>query len=757
MPIPVSRLRRWFAVVAIAAVLVVAGAYFYARWRVRNALKEVPPKIGVEVQQSAQGFTISKSEGGRTIFKVQAGKVVQFKQGGHAELHDVNITLYGRDASRFDQIYGADFEYDPQSGDVTAKAEVEIDLEANPAGLTNPDQAPPKELKNPIHLKTSGLVFNQKTGNAYTREKIEFRIPQASGSAVGASYTAKNNVLALQSQLHVALNGPSPATVTAVHGIITKDPRQVVLERPRMVRGAQQFESEKATLFLRPDNTVARVLAAGNVRVESQGASRRDTRAAQLELIMSGGQHDTLRTAILSGNVRVETFGAQAMQGNAGRVVMDFSGRNLLSKVHAQENVKLVQHQKPTTQSNAVQNAQDVEVTAPAMDFLVSNGRRLARGETSGPAQIAILPAASNPSSAQRTLITAGKFEATFDNRGRLANVHGAPDAKVVNSTPGQPDRVSTSDKLDVAFGTGGGIESILQQGSFAYVDGERKAWAGRARYTPADQMLGLGGSPRVVEGGMTTTAHTMRINRATGDAFADTGVKSTYSDLKPQPDGALLASSSPIHVTARSMTAHRTPATATYTGDARLWQDANVVQAAAIEFDRQRRMVIANGTPTQSVSTVLVQTDKSGKSTPVTITSARLTYTDSERRAHFGGGVAVKGADMTMTGNEMDVYLAPREQVTSHQQLNSQGQIDRIVGKGNIVITQPQRRAAGDQLVYVASEDKFVLTGGRPSIFDAEHGEVTGDSLTFFRRDDRVLVEGSDSTPTVTHTRVAR
>ena len=69
-------------------------------------------------------------------------------------------------------------------------------------------------------------------------------------------------------------------------------------------------------------------------------------------------------------------------------------------------------------------------------------------------------------------------------------------------------------------------------------------------RYTPADQMLVLNGSPRIVDGGMTTTGRTMRLNRATGDAFAEGDVKSTYSDLKAQPNGALLASSDPIHVT---------------------------------------------------------------------------------------------------------------------------------------------------------------------------------------------------------------
>jgi hypothetical protein len=49
------------------------------------------------------------------------------------------------------------------------------------------------------------------------------------------------------------------------------------------------------------------------------------------------------------------------------------------------------------------------------------------------------------------------------------------------------------------------------------------------------------------------------------------------------------------------------------------------------------------------------------------------------------------------------------------------------------------------------------VLTGGPPSIFDAERGKITGVSLTFFRADDRVLVEGEASTPVVTQTRVAK
>src|SRR5215472_13152942 len=132
MPLQVSRLRRWFAAGAVAAALTVAGAYFYAQHRVQNALQKVPGKIGLDIQQSANGFSISRSEQGRTIFKVEAAKAVQFKTGGRAELHDVNITLYGRDSSRFDKIYGSSFIYDQKTGDVIAEGPVQIDIQDLP-------------------------------------------------------------------------------------------------------------------------------------------------------------------------------------------------------------------------------------------------------------------------------------------------------------------------------------------------------------------------------------------------------------------------------------------------------------------------------------------------------------------------------------------------------------------------------------------------------------------------------------------------
>ena len=163
------------------------------------------------------------------------------------------------------------------------------------------------------------------------------------------------------------------------------------------------------------------------------------------------------------------------------------------------------------------------------------------------------------------------------------------------------------------------------------------------ATYTPNDEILVLTGSPRVIDGGMTTTAVHVKMNRQTGEGFADDDVKTTYSDLKPQPDGALLANSDPIHVTAQHMTATKQPGIAHYTGNVRLWQTANVVRAPKMDFDNVNRSILAESDKSQTVSSLFVQQSQDGKLTPVDITADKLTYIDQERRARYTGNVLAK------------------------------------------------------------------------------------------------------------------
>ena len=746
MAFDVQHLRRWLGIGLVAMIALVVVFILYGRYRMRRVIREVPQKMGVDIKQSTEGFTLSKSEGGRTLFTISAKKAVQYQQGGHAELHDVNILVYGRQANRFDQIYGSDFSYNPQSGDIQAQGVVHIDLESDAGGPVRPDQTPPAELKNPIHLKTSGVVFNQKTGFAATPELIDFRVPQAAGTARGATYDSKNNVLTLQSAVRLKTTGPESADITAQHGVITKEPRRAVLAVVHIERQRGSLDAERLTIFLRPDNSVERMVADGNVRV-------RDGRNGSLQAPMAEASltGNVLRGAMLSGGVTFEQGGASPSHGRAGRVALEFGAGNQLTKVRALDEVRIAEQQK-----SAGRSPQVVEIASPAISSVLAGGR-LDRAQTSGASQITIRPL--NPPAGPltdadaSTVITAGQFDLVFE-RNRMRQLHGAPDARIVSSLPGQPGRVSTSRDLTVAFDTTGAISSLLQVGDVHYTDGPRTATAQRARYSPSDGMLVLTGAPRVSEGGLVTTAQTIRFDRNSGDATAEGEVKTTYNQSQAgTAAGPLFSSSDPIHVTAASMLGHRSSSTARYTGGARLWQGANIVEAPVITFDRDRHDVTAQGSPDHPVSTVFVQGDGGGKVSPVNVTGAQLHYTDVLRKARFEGGVMLKGADLTVQADHADVFLLPRGQRAGP---GSASQLERLVAEGHVEISQPDRNARGDTLTYLPAEGKFVLTGGPPSIFDAEHGSISGDSLTFYRAGGKVVVGSSGTSRTVTQTRVS-
>ncbi|MGZ4836094.1 MAG: LPS export ABC transporter periplasmic protein LptC [Terriglobales bacterium] len=782
----VAHVRKWLVGGLLLLVAAVTVTYWIARSRVGPILHNVPAQLGVDIQQTSEGFSLSKSEGGRTLFTIRASKAVQFKAGGHADLRNVHIVVYGHEHDRYDQIYGNQFTYDPQTGDINAVGEVNIDLQGNTEGPQKPDQAPPDELKNPIHLTTRSLTFNQKTGIAHTDEVVEFRTVQASGAAKGAYYDSNSNELLLKSDVRIVTTGQHPATITGSSGTIQKTPRQATLQNARLEQPDRTLTADKGTMRFEANNTVQHVVMEGNVHIQSRGPSIADITGPRGDVNM--GPNNSVQQAVLSGGAKFESHGASVAHGSADTFILDFDDQNQPLRLHMVKNARMMQDPKPGKSGSS---GQPMEIAADQLDLLLENGSQIKTGDTVGKASITIFPApgpekqkAAGNGNKQTggnstTVATAGKFHATFDSNNRIQTLHGAPNSRIVSTSPGEPDKVSAARNLDVTFAPDGGVQKLVQTGDFQYHEpsakpdiGGREAFADLATYTPSDAMLLLAGSPRVIDGGVTTTAVTVRINRQTGDGFADDNVKTTYSDLKPQPDGALLASSDPIHVTAQHMTAHKQPGVAHYTGNVRLWQTANVVRAPKIDFDDQKRSIVAESDASQKVLSLFMQRGQDGKLTPVDVTSDRLTYTDEQRRARYTGDVFARTATNTINAQLIDVYLKPadpeakattaaRSPAPQKKSIipgsDGPSQIDHMVAVGKVVATAPNRRAVGDRLVYTVDDGKYFLTGKSPSIFDAERGTVWGDSLTFYSHDDRVLVESKRSSPTITRARTTK
>jgi lipopolysaccharide export system protein LptA len=798
MPIDIPRLRYGFAVAALLSIVSVAGLYFYARIHT-TSMAEPPKKIPHGVQQNTRGFSLSKSEGGHTLFTVRAESATQYNEGDRAELKDVKIVVYGRQSNRFDQIYGSDFLYDPQSGDVVSKGVVHMDLQSYDVAVPHADQAPPTELRNPVHLVTRGLAFNQKTGDASTTERVDFSTPQAIGWAVGVHYYAKQSELLLDSDVHITTLTPNPVEISAQRGLMSKQPRQVVLYEAHLVRQDTSVDAAQLSMFLRPDDSIDDIRATGGVDSTTTGATTAHVHAPEGVLYLKG-RNNELQTADLTGGTTFDTGGVSAMYGSAERIHMEFGGQNLLQKLHLQGDVKVIEPPKPgggagsppspPVPAGSTLSGQTTALNANALDLWLVQGNQLQRAETSPNAQITLIPQKSSPaqpalpaagtlmSSPERTVITAGKFYASFRNN-HMSSLIGKPDARIVSFAAGQGNRVSTSRLLEVTFLPNGEMSEATQRDSFQYRETlpngtERSASAQLAVHSFVTDILTLRGSPRMTEGGMTTTAHVLRMDRKNGNASAENDVKTTYNDVKPQPGGALLASGDPIHITAHTMTAQQASGTAHYAGSARLWQGTNVIEAPTIDFDRNQRTVVALGgsdagganSPSGSgrqdwkpVRTLLTQPDKNGKQSPVKVTSSRLNYADFQHRAQFEGNVLVRSIDGTLAADQATVYFLPAlAGQTRSSTIGAQaGQVDRMIAEGNVVLQQPQRRATGRQLTYTAAQDEYVLVGGPPSFYDAEHGTVNGSALTFYNRDDKVLVEGAEGSRAVTHTRVSK
>src|SRR5689334_2015275 len=736
MPFDPKRLRKIFAGGAVLVFVIALGFYLHGVIKPQETIPDTPKNIPSGVEKSATGFNLSKSEGGKTLFTIHAASVQQYKEGGRAALHNVSIIVYGRNQDRSDQIYGADFSYDPAAKIVTAEGEVRIDLEANStADAASAGGTPPPETRNLIHVKTSGLTFNENTGIAQTKAAIEFRVPEGVGSAVGATYDSHGGVLTLKSAVRITSTGQRKATITGQSAIITKNPSKVSLQSARVEEPGRTISADRVTAFLRDDNTIDRITASGNLHAAGTGPKAFEVNAPEGELQMADSNQ--ARSGLLSGGVIFASKGDSPAEGKAGKVLLAFGAANRVTKARAQESVQL--KQGPAGKSQ--------ELHAAAVDISVKDGRRLEKAITSdGPAEIVREQAAG------KTTISADRFETTFNDQNRPVSLYGAPNAKIVDSVPGKPDRILTSRELTAKFNEKGEIVSANQSGDFHYQEDTQTASADRAIYAAAEETILLSGSPRVVDAsqGVTLTADSIQLNRKTRNAFAQENVKTTYAKLNAQPSGAMLGSADPIHVTGSTVTFNSATGVGKYT-KARLWQGPNIVEAPTISFDRTRRSLQAQGGQAGHVASVFVQKDKNGKLTPVNVTSDKLSYVDSERRAVFSGNVIVRTQDTTMTSDAIQVILLPKKGQADGQ---SASQLERIEAQGDIKIEQSARKATGSKLVYTAADEKMVLTGTPehpPSIFDAERGQISGNSLTFFTHDGRVLVGGGETSQTQT------
>jgi lipopolysaccharide export system protein LptA len=211
----------------------------------------------------------------------------------------------------------------------------------------------------------------------------------------------------------------------------------------------------------------------------------------------------------------------------------------------------------------------------------------------------------------------------------------------------------------------------------------------------------------------------------------------------------------------------------ALYAGHARLWQGDSVMEADSIELLREARVLNAIGNVRAVFPQAVGQSPAQTVAVPAGpkkvrlwhVSAGTLTYRDAESRAHLEKNVVAQSAEQKMRAAAVDLFFTRIEKPNSNAANGSAPvnpaagaqQISRAVGTGGVIVEQGTRKATAERGEYSATDGKFVMSGGNPTIFDAVEGTTTGRQLTFFLADDTIIVDSETGSRTLTRHRVEK
>ena len=810
MRLTIERMRT--LVLAAGALLIVALVTFLvvARWKTHFILREIPRRLGANIQQEANGVTYTQSHGGHTLFKIHASKVVQLKQGGRALLHDVQIELYAEDGARVDRISGAEFEYDQKNGTAKAAGPVEITLmRPGEAPAVAPrakpsDQDKSTPLSTPltnaartaslgeIHVKTSGLTFDQKSGVATTAERVEFAITQGNGSSVGAMFDSDKGQLVLDHQVELDVHrGPDRVVLHARHAEFERDSLLCRMQGAQgSFRGATASAGD-ANLLFRSDGSAVRLDATNGFSLTTATSAHMAAPRATLEF----DEHNQPRHGRLEGGATVASSDKnRQVNGSAPTADLVFTSQGLLRHAHLERGVNI-----HSDESSAAQNGETVKVTrdwrSPLadLDFRDAGKGQVELASVTGSGGVVITGQSqrgNGPVIPSR--MAADGVTASFGDRQVLTTAIGTGHASMEQTTASGAKQTTIGDRIEAhltpasretaehsskmqssptpASMGGEQIQSATVDGNVVLVqqpaEGAQalgrpgvplRATAGRAVYEGAGEWLHLLVNPRVETGGLQLTADNVDVSQGSGDAFARGNVKATWtgsasSQAKPgtaSSQAKAFGGQGPAHVIAAEAQLRQATGEATFRGQARLWQQTNSISAPVIVLDRTRQTLVAHATTAADPVRVVMlsagnsgisKSEQPGSTTPPANNAARL-----GRGKGTGQGAS---SVIRLRGGDLKYSEAERKAVM-HAGVSGTVVADTasatVISNDLELLLLPPGNHAGPE-GSAAQVDRVTATGRVTVTSQSRRG--TGERLVYSSETDQYVLTGTAANP---------
>lgn len=691
---------RWRIVLRWALALFAVG---FAVWLVvllrqsrRAELTTADPRTDPNAIVESSGGLITRTRGDARDFDIQHQGLLTYPDG-RTTFKQVVVTVPERDDRRGVVL----------SGDV---GEVAGDGER-------------VHFSGSLRLATSdGLVmtgpeasYDAADGVVRVNGDVAFEKGRMRGQSVGATYDNVRDVLWLVEQARIEVQpdsrGQGATTMRAGSAGFARGDRYIRLQdAAEVTRDGQTLAGDTVTVFLQPgDDIIELVELRGNSSVRLPDPQSLEAMTASDINLAYAEDGRTLRHAVLAENARVQFRG----QGSTGRRL---AGQLIDLQLDADGSTL-----------TGLSASEAVELSLPATGSMPS---RVITGKT--------LNGVGTPG---RGLTGATFAESVVFKETRAA----ARNVAALN-------RTVSSDTLDlITTGSLDQIERATFAGAVTVRDEARTATAPRMVYRTGsgDITLTAEGTTqfaRVDDAAGSVQARVVNIVNNGADFLAETDVRSVIkggASATGRP--ALFAADQPVNVTAAKL--ERTGTTATYTGDAQIWQGATSIKAQTIVLDEDSGNLTAKGT----VRTVLeleeanATTGKAERSM-TTGTSEQLVYTDKDRTAVFTEKARlVNVRDGDLKAVRIEVFL-----------LEDGRQVERLEAYETVSLRTPTKQGTGARLSYFPKDGRYVMSGTPVNVYEQlpnECRETTGRTLTFYRDVDTITVDGNQSTRTQTRT----
>jgi lipopolysaccharide export system protein LptA len=776
------RRARWLLLLAIVAILTGVGLTFISQSQIlrRTAPKKSAP-LAPNLSATAEHWEYTKTEGDRIAFKVRARNYSQVKEPSTFLLEDLELEIYSKDGKTTDLVKTDKATFDTDQGSLYADGDVQITM-----GLPQGNQIGGRI----VAIRSSKMHFDNRTTRVSSDQQTTFQTDRGDGESVGADYDPNTRELHLHKNVKLDWRGnvsgeSHPERVMHIESddVIYKERSSQILLSPwaRLTRGQMTIEGNDAIIFLAKgeierveahnangkDRQPDKELEYGAAHLKMQfGEKSEVTHIEGIEKARLVSKSATARTTVTGGRIDLD-FDPEAKESSLQKAITSGNGR--VETVPADLT-------GPSPPPNRVLTSDVIEMT------MRTGGKEIDKVITHSAGQIEFLP---NRAGDKKRKLTGEKFVVSYgaDNKiqsFRASNVTTltetpAKEVPAAKDKPADPADAkpkvlltrTTSKEFLADFDPKTGQMSRMEQWpDFEYEEGARRAKAQKAVLDNDKDLITLDTAARMADDTGSTSADRIVLEQSTGDFAAIGNVSSIrLPDRKKDAgsDNGMLSPSEPMQARARRMFAGDHNRKIRYEGDAVLWQGANRLQGQRVVIDRSASTLDASGGVVSQFADQRSDDDSGppagkaraaapAKPKPVvftTIHAGEMTYSDQAKLAHYKNNVTLERPGLEVKSKDLRAWFREEK-----DEKGSESKLDHLFADGAVDILDRMpdrtRRGTGDHAEYYLDDEKMILSGGSPALNDSKRGVSRGNVLTWFSRQDRLIVDNTGSGPAV-------